>query len=328
MVDEFSVLKNKLELIINKYHNSEDVKEFEGLLNKLNSIKNFSIAIHNNNFFSRMFATIYANIFKPRKTEFEIEEYVDIKSKAIQLYCERILKKEYPIRIEMVNNNADAYFTDAYGFQANEKLFNEIKKYQIAYTRLKEKQYGEIEVYPWNVKKEALERTTNKEYLAVSEKFLTTQCSIEEAFNERYLSLSDKNKVIRNKFMKTHIAPYYGDSEFICERAKYILNCMEMIVTDEVVKSENKKVTRNLIDEARAIVSKIENYKSGLSINQDNDTYEKMKTCFEKLLFFENVISKDIEQIWNEFLTKPEDYKEGSRFAFLTHTYTEKIVAA
>lgn len=322
-MDEIIILKEKLNLIINKYHNDKniDVDEFEKLLKKLSEIEKKSIAVQNNSLFSRILNSIRMKIFKPKEAKFDTEQYIEIRNKAIQMYNDQILKKEYPIVIEQ-NNFTDPYFENPYGINPHEKFLEEIRKYQIIKTRLKEKEDGKIEVYPWKVKEEDLKLTADREYLKVSEKFLTTPRSIDKSFNDSRLDLIDEHKAVKDNFMQKQLEPYYGSPEFIYQRSYYIVQCMEKILSEKEVKTQNKIVTKQLIGDAKIILGEIEKNKESLSITQDENKYENIRANFEKLLTFEDMISNDVEEIWNEFLTKPEEYKQGNRFAFLVHAYT------
>lgn len=324
------LLKERLKLIINQYSGRSDVSEFELLVNELNNMnEENAIAVPNNSFFSKIIASIRAKFFQPKEVKPATKGLEEIKKEAIQLYCDKILKKDCPITINKIEmEGADADFEHGFELHPHEKLLAEIENYEKYHARLKEKENGRIEVYPWLVQKETLESAADKEYLKISEEFFTTKKSIEEILEERTTALSSKNKMIKSRFMQCSIEPYYGTPKFICERSQYILQCMEAIIAEQKVKPENKELTKQLIDEARTIVRKIVECETSLSTRQENDKYEEMKMNFEKLLLFEDRISKDVEQIWSEFLTKPEEYEEGKRFAFLVHAYTGEMVGA
>ena len=325
MNNEYNILKSKLETIIK---NNRKTEEFKAILKELNGLKNDSVSLTNNSFFSRIITSIRAKFVKPNEKEFDDEKYEEIKRKAIKIYCEKVLKNDFPATIEPGYDNGDAHFENSYANTPQANLFKEIRKYAIAQTRLKELTNGDIEIYPWKVEKEKLSKIADSEYLKISERLLTTDSDINKAFEESLSNFSNKNKTIENRFLKSNIVPYYGSPEFIAERSEYILECMERIISEKEVKEEHKEKTKEIINEAKFVLNKIENCKERINIRNDDRTYDEMKKHFEKLLSFENIISEDVEKIWNEFLTKPEDYKEGERFAFLAHTYTKGVVGA
>ena len=51
---EIDILKNKVNLIIEKYPNIAEIEQFKLLLKKLNKIDGNSLTIYNNSFFSRI----------------------------------------------------------------------------------------------------------------------------------------------------------------------------------------------------------------------------------------------------------------------------------
>ena len=324
-MDEISIIKDKIKSIISEYQGESFSKEFENLLGELNDLQSNAVILPNDGILSKVFTSIRTKFFKGKsKKEFDEKKYLEIRDRIIKLYCDRVLKKEYPIIVKKVNEG-DAYFTDIYGNAPNEKFFEEIRKYQVAHVRMREIESKRIEIYPWSVGEEELASLANVEYLKISETFLTTKENKKEAFEEVTTRLSSKNKLIKEIFMQSEIEPYYGSPDFICERSKYILECMETLLSDKDVKPENKITTEQLINEARKLVEEVDEYTQCLLTQKDKEKYDKIRSNYTKLLEFENVILKDIEQIWNEFLTNPKDYKKGERFAFLAHTSANGI---
>ena len=321
-MDEFSILKNKLKLIINNYSNEEYVREFKLLLQELNELECNQISIRNKNVFARIFFSIKTTLFRPNNVEFDESKYIEIKNKIIKLYCDKILKRKYPI-ITKKAYGGDNEFTWKNVFSLNQQLLKEIEKHQIACIRMSEREDEKIEIYPWVIEEQDLKDFANREYFRVSEILLTSDKNEKQAFNEVTTELTAINRLKKEKYMQSEIAPYYGYPQFIYERSQYILECMRTIISDESIKEENKATTKQLIDEAISIVEEIREYTSHLSTQRDNEKYNKIRVNFERLLEFENTILKDIEQIWNEYLTDPKDYKEGQEFAFLVHAHTK-----
>ena len=324
-MDEISILKNKIKLIISKYHDQEYIKEFELLLEQLNKLESNEVSIPQKNVFSRIFSSLKTAFFKPAKVEFDQNKYAEIREKVIKLYRDKILKRKNPIIVNAGYNGGDAYFANKNEADLTKQLLTEIENYQIARTRMKEGEDKKIEIYPWVVEEQDLTSFADKEYYRVSEIFLTSDKTEEQAFEEVTINLSLKNQLIKEKYMQSEIAPYYGSPQFIYERSQYILECMRKIIADESIKPENKATTNQFIDEANSLVKEIEECTNYLSTQRDNEKYNKIRANFEKLLEFENIILKDIEQIWNEYLTDPKDYEEGKKFAFLVHAHTGRI---
>ena len=330
MDDEYTILRGRLNSIIKeKSPQDESRGKYQLLLNELDRLKNDSVSVRKNTFFSRLLSSIRSRYVRVEEKEFDREKYEDIKKTAIKLYSDDILKRDYPATIGPAYKNMDAAFRVSFSIDPSQKLLMNLNKFTIVRKRLRRNGNGEIEVFPWTVKPDEIEDTVSKEYLKISEKFLTNPVDdVEKVFEETAEDYSKRNEGLKKQFFEHNLAPYYGDPQFICERSQYILECMDTLLADKEVKEENKTATRELIEEARELVSSIEECKEKLSNKEDDEIYEKLRTCYRKLLSFEDVISNDVEKIWNDFLTKPEEYKEGERFAFLVHTFTKGVVRA
>ncbi|MBQ3415200.1 MAG: hypothetical protein IJH39_07640 [Clostridia bacterium] len=323
-MEEISILRDKINEIIQKAPNKDEVEEFVTIEEELHRLQGNSIAIRKNNFFARLINSVRTRLFSYKKEEFDEEKYLQIKDKAIKLYNNKILKNQYPIMIESERNEIDAFFGGAlYGNRINEKLLVQISKYASYYTRLEEKEDGKIEIYPFSVKSKDLGKKADAEYLKVSENFLTTKDTVEESFKKRISYLTNKNKAIKDVFMQKNINLYFGSPQFICERSNYILECMNKVLDE---KKENKGETEKLIEQAKSIVEEINRSTTKLNNDNNKSEYDKLKQNFEKLLLIEGVMSKDVEKMWKDFLTDPKDFEEGKRFAFLVHAFTGKIV--
>ena len=317
-MDNIYMLKEKIINILNQYQNSEFTREFEALLNELNQLSGSYITTQNNSFINKIFTLFRTRFVKQNEPIIDIEKYNEIKNKVIKLYADKILKEKFIKQLETRNK-------DFRNYGSKNAFFTQFEKYQNEKIRLKANSNGKIDIFPWKIEENDIKSSLNEEVLKISEIFFSNNITEEEAINQRTTYLKQKNKAVRNTFLKSDIEPYYGTPEFICERSEYILECMNKIISDKEVKEENKITTRQYIEEARKIVTEIKKYKEDLENDRDYDKYSKLKANFEKLLSFENMISKDIEQIWNEFLTDPKEYKEGEPYAFLVHAYSEKI---
>lgn len=312
------ILKDKIINILNQYQNSEYIKEFEDLLNELNQLSGSYVTTQNNSFINKIFTFFRTKFTKQSEPIIDTEKYTEIKNKAIRLYADKVLKEKLLKQLEARNK-------DFRNYGSKNAFFTQYEKFQEKKMRLKTNSNGSIEIYPWKIDENDIKSSLNEEVLKISEFFFSNNVTEEEAINQRTTYLEQKNAAVRNTFIQSNIAPYYGMPEFICERSEYILECMNKIISDKEVKEENKITTRQYIEEARKIVTEINKYKEDLENDRDYDIYLKLKANFEKLLSFENMISKDIEQIWNEFLTDPKEYKEGEPYAFLVHAYSKKI---
>lgn len=317
-MDNIYMLKEKIINILNQYQNSEFTREFEALLNELNQLSGSYITTQNNSFINKIFTLFRTRFVKQNEPIIDIEKYNEIKNKVIKLYADKILKEKFIKQLETRNK-------DFRNYGSKNAFFTQFEKYQNEKIRLKANSNGKIDIFPWKIEENDIKSSLNEEVLKISEIFFSNNITEEEAINQRTTYLKQKNEAVRNTFLKSDIEPYYGTPEFICERSEYILECMNKIISDKEVKEENKITTRQYIEEARKIVTEIKKYKEDLENDRDYDKYSKLKANFEKLLSFENMISKDIEQIWNEFLTDPKEYKEGEPYAFLVHAYSEKI---
>ena len=317
-MDNIYMLKEKIINILNQYQNSEFTREFEALLNELNQLSGSYITTQNNSFINKIFTLFRTRFVKQNEPIIDIEKYNEIKNKVIKLYADKILKEKFIKQLETRNK-------DFRNYGSKNAFFTQFEKYQNEKIRLKANSNGKIDIFPWKIEENDIKSSLNEEVLKISELFFSNNITEEEAINQRTTYLKQKNEAVRNTFLKSDIEPYYGTPEFICERSEYILECMNKIISDKEVKEENKITTRQYIEEARKVVTEIKKYKEDLENDRDYDKYSKLKANFEKLLSFENMISKDIEQIWNEFLTDPKEYKEGEPYAFLVHAYSEKI---
>ena len=321
-MNNIDMLKEKIINVLNQYQKREYTKEFEALLDELNQLSGSYITTQNNSFLNKMFNFIRTKFIKQNEPIINIEKYNEIKNKVIKLYSDKVLKEKFIKQLETRNKDFIIFNSNNNVYN---KFFSQYKKYQEEKIRLKTSSNGNIEIFPWKIEENDIKSSLNEEVLKISELFFSNNITEEEAINQRTTYLEQKNEAVRNTFLQSDIEPYYGTPEFICERSEYILECMNKIISDKEVKEENKIATRQYIEETKKIVSEINKYKEDLENCRDYDIYLKLKVNFEKLLSFENMISKDIEQIWNEFLTDPKEYKEGEPYAFLVHAYSEKI---
>ena len=317
-MEEFLIIRDKINLII-----SEDkmyAVDFQPLLDELNQIGRNFFPIQNSNFLVRIINTIRAKLTNPDRLEFDEDSFNKLKERAIELYCEKVLKKKHPIQIHY-QEGEDAYCTYTYGINHN-RILNEIKKLQIIVTRLSKSPNGKYEVYPWTLSKEKLEEAVNQEYREISRLYLTTTKNEYEIIKERENALIKEYEKAKSLFMQSDIEPYYGTPKFIQKRSQYILECMEEILAAQDVKPENKKKAAETIEKVRELVDRIDGDCNNLNSEQRNQKYDKIRENFQELLKIEDDVSADIVKIWNEFLTNPNDYKEGKRFAFLIHMKT------
>lgn len=328
-MEEKDIIKLKLESIIKKNPDHESTPDFQRLLDELDSLDLPETVPPKKGILSRMLQRIRSMFIKQVETPATSDEkYEEIKNAIVDAYSESILKKQYSVRN---NEIGPIFFYSNLGRVNNQslggKLYTEVAEDFIYKARTREKQEGKITVYPWNIAEDEFRPILDDEYRRIAEEYLTTEeMTEEEAFNKRVEELAARNRKMKETLKKKQIVPYYGEPEFIEERASYILECMETILTDQGVREEERTTTRKLIQRARDIVKTIKTEKEALSHARDYSIYDKMSEGIQELLSFEDVILPDIEQVWNNFLTEPEDYREGERFAFFVHALSRADV--
>ena len=144
-----------------------------------------------------------------------------------------------------------------------------------------------------------------------------------EIRNEEY---KKRYKKLEQDFMEKDFKPYYGSPNFIVKRSEYINHCIQRIIDSKNVSDDLKINSIKLLPEVRNDYNEMLKIYSKSGDNMDKNTYEEMERLYLKIRDVEDILSKDVEQVWKEFLTDPRDYKEGDRFAFFAHTLTQGVV--
>ena len=319
-MDEIYRLKEKIINIINRNPNSEIAQEFKNALSDLNQIIDSSVIKQKDGIVNKFIVFMRSKFFKQDKPEIDITKYNEIKQRIIQLFYEKNVFPKF-------SGKMDKNYRLFRGFKIGEfeSFIKEFEDYQNFKTRLKTDSDGKIEIYPWDTDKVEIIDDINKELLKISEQCLFNDITVEEAIKQRSDYYSNKNGVIKNHFMQSDVSHYYGTPEFICERSQYILECMNNILMNRDIDSKYKLKTEQCIEHAINLVNEIQVYTEILSNKRDYKTYDKLKNSFCKLLKYEDYISKDVAQIWKQYLTDPKDYKEGEPFSFLVHAFSGEI---
>ncbi len=215
-----------------------------------------------------------------------------------------------------------------FGFRENklDKLRKVAEDYNTYSTiRLRGKQDGTVEVYPWDVDENEVQQTLKSAYIRMSEKMILEGKTEEKAFSEVLESFEKITENSKNNLLEREIAPYYGTPKFISDRSNYIIKCMDTILNDDSASSNVKEATALVIDDAKRIANEIGIIGQNISSQRNYEEYDKMKSNFEKLLSYEDKVSEEVQTMWNEFLTDPKDYKEGEPFAFFVHAFSGDI---
>ena len=153
---------------------------------------------------------------------------------------------------------------------------------------------------------------------------------IYELFSIVKETLNKESNVMINDIKNRTLKLYCGNTGFMMERSKYILECIEKILLSENVndsiKNQFKKCYSIIKDLVSGIIVNCEMLNDSLD-SEKYELYDEIEEKYKLVLQYEELLSDSMQVIWDDYLTNVLQYNQGEPFRFITHTLTGGYVA-
>lgn len=154
--------------------------------------------------------------------------------------------------------------------------------------------------------------------------------SIAEIFDTVKEMLNQEADKKINDIKNGTLEPYCGDVNFMRERSKYILECIEKIIlsenVDDTIKVQFKQHYSSIKELVSGIIVNSEMLDSSFNSSK-YDIYDKIEENYKRVLQYEELLSNFMQPIWDDYLTNALQYNQGEPFRFMTHTFTGGYIA-
>lgn len=200
------------------------------------------------------------------------------------------------------------------------ELYSIIRRYESIKQRvIYNEEIGKYKVYPFDLKynDNYLLGEYNKVFSEVIDKIVSGY-NIESSIDEYTKQYKEKLKTFLKKVNEKHIEPYCGNIEFMTGRVKYIVSCIEEILSSDKIDNEIKNKFIEGYNDIKDYINVMEKYPK----EDKYKDYEVKERIYKLILKEEEKLSTNMQSIWDKYLTDPKDFKEGEPFKFLIHTLT------
>lgn len=146
-----------------------------------------------------------------------------------------------------------------------------------------------------------------------------TGISFEDAIREYAALYKEENKKIKEDLKKRKMLPYYGNAQFMIQKAGYTLSCAKDLVGSDV--------PMEALYQMKAFLAKYpeipEHYRNVYPYYSDEfkNDYDEFERNYLTILELEKILEPLAKKRWKEFLTDPNNY-DPEHYAFLAHTFT------
>jgi len=318
-MNDIQLFRKKLNMIIFEYSTQQDKPEY---INQLMEVRRKLDLYERQNALvtldsKKSFFNKIKNFFiKPKLSKNQQNDLISIEDlfqQASNIYEEKILKP---------NNEIPQY--GSLKPKLSEELYYSINSLCRYYTKLEKSPEGTYKMYPIEDEEFSVSKYY-EELHKISCEYFKTDLDETELMKNSLEEYKFRQKVLKNDFMNNNFEPYYGTPQFMSERAEYIIECLEKIINDNNINEKNKESALRLYPRAKELLTELNN-KANIINNGDKnfykDVYKKIELDYIRIKTIEDIVSKDVQQIWEEFLTEPKNFKQGEHFAFLVHTFT------
>lgn len=245
-----------------------------------------------------------------RKKDITQEEYLQaIKNICNEIYS--IISKKYPFSLtqsESLNYRLSSAIKTFYNFH-----------YAISFSQNKAK------FYPISLDNETAESIYKNELLNIIQEHLTTEEDYDKLINEKIALYQERIEFYKKALNETELSPYYGTPEFMYKHAAYIIECAKKLP----FKTENLDKTLSEMKEFTEKYPFTETKHFPQSYPYFNKTYKSAYERFEEkyltIINFENALMPKIAEIWQRYLTNPNNHNNGS-FKYIIHTFSGALV--
>ena len=154
----------------------------------------------------------------------------------------------------------------------------------------------------------------------MQEEYLCDEIKLKDLIIKEIDTYKQKIEDIKEKAKEMKIQPYYGNEDFIKYRISFIIQCIEKMLNKPRFKDrkdiqKHYEYVKKIYRDCKEITLDID------SIEEQKINYEKLENLYLKVLEIENILSKDVEQVWKETM-KEKNSKEG-QMAYFAHSLTE-----
>lgn len=184
-------------------------------------------------------------------------------------------------------------------------------------------------IYPQDVNKEfekISRKRCNEEISVIIDRLLSSNDSLDVIFGDLTNSYELKTESTKAKIKDSEFEPYCGEISFMINRCKFILLSVEKLLASDLVNEINKTEFREFYPHLKKMVMQM--IETSQSLMDEYSKYDSIEESYKIIIDSENKLSKNMQSIWNEYLTDPKDFVSGEFFRFLSHSLSGEYVDA
>lgn len=256
---------------------------------------------------------------KPKRNLFARLTKQDISQEEYQKILRNITQEMYP------EINKKYSFSIMQSEALNYKLSIALKtyyniQYSVQFTNDKAK------FYPISLDEKMANELYQIELLSIIQEHIITDAEYDKIIERKIASYEEKIASYKKSLKETEIVPYYGTPEFMYEQASYIVECIKKLPFptgnfDKVIES-----MKQFTEKYPKVDTRFFNNNYPYFNNNYKNEYDAFEQNFLRIKDYENSLMPQINQIWQEYLTNPNNHNINS-FKYIIHTFSSGLVS-